>query len=1023
MGVIFILFAIAIGTATFIESRYGSTTASATVYNAWWFILLLFVGALNLIANIFTKNLHQKGKRSLFILHISFVFILIGAAITHFFGFEGYMHIRQGETSNVIISTQTYLIATATEKGETVSTEMAIKNSEFSQNNHTLQLNIHDKTIQINCTQITSNAVEQIIADRNGKPMFNMVIADQNGPQKIVLDHEAPKYIGGIAFALNDTSNQKGVTIFTDNDTLAIKAPFDITATEMMTQKQHILRAGQKNRFALRTLYTCNGLQVVAKDYIAHGRKAIIKSTEPSTESSQDEIKLTVSSGNDSKTSVFLAQHNTVNDPVQFKFNDLTVSFYYGAKVVYLPFSLGLVKFSLTRYPGSSSPSSYESLLFLNDSAHNVKEQHKVFMNSVLNYNGFRFFQSSFDTDEMGTILSVNHDYWGTMITYLGYILLGIGIVFSLVNKKSRFRMLSGKLQTLKEARKILSVIVILIVSATIGTKELQAQNPIPQSLIIDRDKASQCGEIVVQDNGGRLKPLNTLTSELVRKISRQSQFEGQSPDQIFWGMMLYPQLWENVPFIKVTDTEIKKILSIKGSYASFKDFLTSSNQQETYKLQQHVDDAFKKKPASRTKFDTEVLRVDERVNLCYMIFIGDFLHIFPVAGNSNKNWNTVKDQPPVFIVGNRTFNTNEISAFLMNRTLSNSTATNNKTNIIDAIKEYQRHTAETIMPSTGKIKAEILYNKAEIFDRLGAYYGIIGSLLLILQFIAIFRPKLHLNKIIRIANILIVIGFVFHLSGLLLRWYIAGHAPWSNAYESLVYIAFATMLAGLLFSRKSTIALSTTAILAWLILFVAHLNWMDPEVSNLVPVLKSYWLLIHVAVITASYGFLGLGALLALINLFIMIMQSRKNIATTNLIIEELSIIIEMTLIVGLYALSIGTFLGGVWANESWGRYWGWDAKETWALVSVLVYGFITHLRLIPGLKGVFIFNLMALLGISSVIMTYFGVNYYLAGLHSYAKGEANGFPIGGYIAITIVTILAVWAGIRFKMLNTIKQ
>jgi cytochrome c-type biogenesis protein CcsB len=269
----------------------------------------------------------------------------------------------------------------------------------------------------------------------------------------------------------------------------------------------------------------------------------------------------------------------------------------------------------------------------------------------------------------------------------------------------------------------------------------------------------------------------------------------------------------------------------------------------------------------------------------------------------------------------------------------------------------------------------------------------------------------MKLKAAFRIGKFMIFLVFALHLGGLAARWIISGHAPWSNGYEALVYISFATVLAGILFSSKSAVALPITAVLAWLILFVAHLNWMDPEITNLVPVLKSYWLLIHVAIITASYGFLAMGAMMALTNLVLMIAQNRNNYLITGRMIGELSIIIEMTLIIGLYMLTIGTFLGGVWANESWGRYWGWDPKETWALVSILVYAFIAHMRLIPGLKGKFIFNLFALIGFSTIIMTYFGVNYYLSGLHSYAKGDPLPVPPFVYYTLAVVGLITLLA------------
>jgi cytochrome c-type biogenesis protein CcsB len=226
-----------------------------------------------------------------------------------------------------------------------------------------------------------------------------------------------------------------------------------------------------------------------------------------------------------------------------------------------------------------------------------------------------------------------------------------------------------------------------------------------------------------------------------------------------------------------------------------------------------------------------------------------------------------------------------------------------------------------------------------------------------------------------------------------------------------MIYIAWASMLAGFLFRKNSTITLSVTAILAGIALLVAHLSWMDPEITNLVPVLKSYWLTIHVATITASYGFLALGSLMAFLNLGIMIFRTKKNIQRIDLTILELTNIIEMSLLVGLVLLTIGNFLGGIWANESWGRYWGWDPKETWSLVTIIIYAFVLHLRLIPGLRSVYAFNFTAMVAFSSVIMTYFGVNYYLSGLHSYAKGDPVPIPDFVYYTVFVVIVISLLA------------
>ena len=288
-----------------------------------------------------------------------------------------------------------------------------------------------------------------------------------------------------------------------------------------------------------------------------------------------------------------------------------------------------------------------------------------------------------------------------------------------------------------------------------------------------------------------------------------------------------------------------------------------------------------------------------------------------------------------------------------MQESLKTGNWTNNE-NTVNALITFQDKYGNDVLPSPSKIKAEILYNKIDIFQRISTFYGLIGFILLILQFIGVFVPNFNLKTIFKIAFTLLFTCFLFHIFGLGLRWYVSGHAPWSNGYESMIYIGFATILAGIIFYRKSAIALSATAVLTWIILSVAHLSWMDPEITNLVPVLKSYWLVIHVAVITASYGFLALGALTAFINLIIMIFQTKKNYAFTDITLNEFSAVIEMSLIIGLYMLTIGTFLGGIWANESWGRYWGWDSKETWALVTILWYALVSHLRMIPGLKGI---------------------------------------------------------------------
>ena len=244
-----------------------------------------------------------------------------------------------------------------------------------------------------------------------------------------------------------------------------------------------------------------------------------------------------------------------------------------------------------------------------------------------------------------------------------------------------------------------------------------------------------------------------------------------------------------------------------------------------------------------------------------------------------------------------------------------------------------------------------------------------------------------------------------------------------SNGYESMIFISWVTLLAGFIFSRKSAFALSATAVLGSMTLMVAHLSFMDPEITNLVPVLKSYWLTLHVSVITGSYGFLGLGAILGLINLILLALSNRRSLERIGNTIEELTVINFKTLTLGLYLLTIGTFLGAVWANESWGRYWGWDPKETWSLITVIIYSLVTHSRMIPGLKDIYSFNVLSLFAFSTVLMTYFGVNYYLSGLHSYASGDPVPVPSFVYIALIILAAISFLAYSRYNSWKKIAE
>lgn len=543
------------------------------------------------------------------------------------------------------------------------------------------------------------------------------------------------------------------------------------------------------------------------------------------------------------------------------------------------------------------------------------------------------------------------------------------------------------------------------------------------QPSVINLEHSENFAKLIIQDNGGRLKPVSTLCSEFIRKIYGKDRINNQSAVQVVLSMMNDPILWSDAEIIKVSNIELRKLLDIKD--LSSKYIRTSFNElyrDGNYLLANYISTAYSKQAKDRTQFDKEVIKVDERVNLCFLIFSADVFRLFPVPGDQNETW-LAHSRQGEFEYKDSLFITNIIPMYFMSiRSAIKDQDWTTSDTVVSYIKRYQMKYGENVYPSDYKIDLEIIYNKYNIFSRLFIYYSLCGVVLLVLLLIQIFKKFNFLRLFIKFSNYLIYLGFIIHSIGLTIRWIISGHAPWSNGYESMIYIAWATILAGILFSKRSSFTLAATSIASGLLLMVAHLNWLDPSITNLVPVLDSYWLMIHVAIITASYGFVLLGSVLGLLSLWLIVFANKNNKNRISIILSELTFINEKTLQVGLFMLTTGTFLGGIWANESWGRYWGWDPKETWALVSILIYTFVLHMRFIPSLKGILIFNISAMFAIWTIIMTYFGVNYYLSGLHSYAAGDPMPIPVFVYYLFALMIITSFLSIFNFKKLNTWK-
>ena len=1125
------IFAAAIGYATFAENSNGTPYAKEIIYNAKWFELLLAFLIVNMVGSIIRFKMTNKHKISILLFHLSFIVILIGAGITRYFGSEGIMHLREGQTSNEITSEKSSLRIVAELNGQKVEKNFDATFGETEANEFSQDLKIGDKTLTIESELYMPNAIETLETDEKGEPGFDIFVMNQSGGgQEIILMAGESNESNGTRFAFADSTIKADIHFTMDGEQLYLQANTALSKMGMMESSEAVIPAGTLLPAQEKTIYKTGNLVFVLKKFLTHAKKSLTQFTPDMNKmgvkmQAKNAIVFNVSDASASKKVNVLSAESEPSHPGTCLLNGIKVSIEYGNLPQKLPFSITLRDFQLDRYPGSMSPSSYASEITLTDKETKTVSPFRIYMNNILNYRGYRFFQSSYDNDEQGTVLSVNHDYWGTLVTYVGYLLMLIGMVLTLFNKNSRFYTvikLSNNLQQKRKAAKTLLLIGLLATSASMFAS-------------VDKNKGRNVhfkalSSLLIQDEAqGRVEPISTYASDLIRKISKKTSYNNQSSLEVLMGMCTDPEHWQNEPIIKVAHEGLASELGAEKDYVSYTQLFDVKNGGK-YKLADKVDAIYQKDPSMRNQYEKELINVDERLNILNSIFTGSMLTIFPKVGHDTEKWfavtnfssqptsdesisdmgsmgamgntkegavcpmsgktgmtdmpaseesmgegtmNSSTDKCPVSgktgkagkldksmqemavdsgakcPMGGDTMSTSAANSMIggmgmtsvmptaetsepqkLLSTYFSAVVQGNKTGdwseanmALISLKNYQQLNGGIQLPSKARVKMEIFYNNLSIFLTLAILYGLIGLILISMHIFNIlkFNPKIdkYLNKSIYPLAVM----FLVYTAGLALRWYISGHAPWSNGYEAMIFVGWGTTLSGLIFASRNPITLAITSLLAATALSVAGMSWMNPEITNLVPVLKSYWLVVHVAVITSSYGFLAMGAMLALFNLCLMTFRTKINAQKLTENIQEFSYIIELSLTIGLFMLTVGTFLGGVWANESWGRYWGWDSKETWALVSVLVYSAILHLRKIKKTNTLLIFNTVSLLGFSSVIMTFLGVNYYLSGMHSYGQGTPPPIPVAVYFILAGIITLVLLAYFNQRKLGRDKE
>lgn len=621
-----------------------------------------------------------------------------------------------------------------------------------------------------------------------------------------------------------------------------------------------------------------------------------------------------------------------------------------------LGFEVSLKNFNVVNYPGTDAPMDYVTTLTANT------QEIKVSMNNIGSFNGYRFIQSGYDSDMQGTTLGVYHDPWGIGITYTGYALLFISLIATMVSKKTRMRHLYRKALSLQGA-KAWAVTALLAVSSFATSANAQ------EMVKIDGDIADDFGKICVLYNS-RITPINTVATSFVTKLCGKPIWDGLSSNQVFAGWIFDVPYWETVRMIEIKEKKAQELLGINGKWASFDDFWDSYN---NYKLDAPLKKAYKD---GDTKLQKQLRDADEKFNIIRMLYGGEMLKMFPYAGKQGHMQWFAPGQP----LGNLKLDEKELVFIKKSMDyLAESIITGDKARaeeIAKKIYSYQHVRGKAVVPTKFRIYTETFYNKTNAQRLPVMLYLTLSLLLAIVSTLSLNNEKQKKTRLV--SSVLTWVMLIHTTLLLVLRWFVSGHLPMSNGYETMQFMAWATLIVTLVMQKRFLPVKQFGPLLSSFALLVAMITDGNPQITQLMPVLQSPLLSVHVMVIMFSYALFGLTALIGLQGL---IAHHRKQEEKE----QQLAALSQFLLYPAVALIAIGIFIGAIWANVSWGRYWSWDSKETWALITMLIYSVPLHAD-IKWLRKAQHMHIYMLLAFLSVLMTYFGVNYFLSGMHSYA-------------------------------------
>ena len=771
-AVLFIVYSVAMGVATFIENDYGTQTAKAIVYNAWWFEAIMVFFVINFFGNIFRYRLLRKEKWPVLLFHVSFLLILIGAGITRYVGYEGLMLINEGETTQEFLSETTYLNLVVDNNEVQKTFHKSTLFSAKGENNWSLDEEFKDQVFSVKLSKYIPWAEEKFSENETGEEFLFIVESSSGSRHEHYIKKGELQNIHGVLVGFEAPNNSGTINLFREDGILKIQTLNDGSWMRMADRAEGTIVKDSIQDFQLRSLYRIGELPFVIPEPIKKGELKTVRGAKKD-DTKLDALLLDITVDEETKKIEIYGGKYAPQRPTQFSLNGLNFRIDYGPQMLKTPFEIKLNDFQLEKYPGSESASAFASEVTLIDTDETF--DYKIYMNHILDHKGFKFFQASYDLsgEVEQTHLSVNHDFWGTLISYIGYSLLYIGMISILFAPGTRFDSLKKTLKKIKKKKAALTLFIGLFISIN-GIAQTQKNHltkitdqqidSVLLGNLVELKHAEEFNTLIIQDIGGRMKPAHTFASELVRKVFHNDDFNGIEPSQVFLSIIENSKLWFNVPFIYLEkgNTEIREIIGVDEdvTHAALADFYEGTES----KISDYVLEAQKKNV--QNKFEKDVIKIDRRIYLFSQALSLSVLRIYPKLNDENNKWVSYPEGSRANYIGKDSLFVRQ-SLPIYIRLLQDAKRTNNYTEankLLTGIKKFQQNYGKDVYPNKKKIDLEITYNKLQIFKRLARYYGFTSVFLIFFVILQIFNDKKWIGQVVKFLIGITILLFGLHI-------------------------------------------------------------------------------------------------------------------------------------------------------------------------------------------------------------------------------------------------------------------